>query len=126
MWQRNAVLDGTPTAGPTKPFASGGGIGPDIPHTYTLTFGVLNYTLYQITHKDYITVRNEWWKDTDGERSSFPGVYTSHSVGLSHNFTDYFQMRPEISFFRNWTTPAFDNGTRKNQLMIASDFTLRW
>jgi hypothetical protein len=126
MWQRDAVVGGTPTAGSPKPFAGGGGIGPDIPHQFTLTFGVLNYTLYQISHKDYFTVRNEWWKDTDGERSGFAGVYTSHSVGLSHNFTDYFQMRPEISFFRNWTQPAFDNGTRKNQLMIATDMTLRW
>jgi hypothetical protein len=126
MWQRDAVLGGTPTAGPTKPFAGGGGIGPDIPHQFTLTFGVLNYTEYQLSHKDYITIRNEWWKDTDGERSGFPGVYTSHSIGLSHNFTDYFQMRPEIGFFRNWTNPAFDNGTRKNQLMIATDVTLRF
>lgn len=106
------------------PFGGGGGLGADIPGT-TLTFGVLNYTLYQFSHKDFITIRNEWWRDTDGERTGYPGVYTSNAIGLTHNFTDYFQARPEIGYYRNWTEPAFDNGTRKNQVMLGMDVTLR-
>jgi hypothetical protein len=125
MWQRNAVLGGTPSAGPTKPFGGGGGIGPDIPGV-TLTFGVLNYTMYTLTKKDFITVRNEWWKDSDGERSGFRGTYTSHTIGLTHNFTPEIQIRPEIGFYRNWTGPAFDLGTKKNLLMGAFDFTVRF
>jgi hypothetical protein len=124
MWQRNAVVGGTPSAGPVKPFG-GGGIGADIPGL-TLTFGVLNYTVYQFSRRDFITIRNEWWKDTDGERSGFPSTYTSNAVGLTHNFTPYFQIRPEIGYYRSWTVPAFDNGTRKNQVMCAFDVTLRF
>lgn len=30
MWQRNAVVDGTPSAGPVEPFGGGGGIGANI------------------------------------------------------------------------------------------------
>jgi hypothetical protein len=125
MWQRDAVVGGTPSIGPVKSFGGGGGIGADIPGV-TLTFGVLNYTVIQISKKDFITVRNEWWKDTDGERTGFPGTYTSHSVGLTHNFTPWLQFRPEVSYFRNWTEPAFDNGTRKNQLFCAFDVTFRF
>jgi hypothetical protein len=125
MWQRNAVLGGTPSAGPLASFGGGGGIGPDIPGL-TLTFGVLNYTEWQISKRDFITFRNEWWKDTDGERSGFPGTYTSNAIGLSHNFNPYFQIRPEIGFYRNWTNPAFDLGTRKNQVMAGFDVTLRF
>jgi hypothetical protein len=125
MWQRNAVVGGTPSAGPVKPFGGGGGIGADIPGL-TLTFGVLNYTEIQISRRDYITIRNEWWKDTDGERATFPGTYTSHSIGLSHNFTENLQIRPEIGFYRDWTQPSFDNGTRKNQVMAGFDFTIRF
>jgi hypothetical protein len=125
MWQRNAVVGGTPSAGPVQPFGGGGGIGADIPGL-TLTFGVLNYTEIQLTRRDYITVRNEWWKDTDGERSGFGSTYTSNSIGLSHNFTPYFQIRPEIGYYRSWTVPAFDNGTRKNQVMAAFDMTIRF
>jgi hypothetical protein len=125
MWQRDAVVGGTPSVGPVQPFGGGGGIGADIPGT-TLTFGVLNYTEIQISRRDFITIRNEWWKDTDGERSGFPSTYTSNAIGLTHNFTPYFQIRPEIGYYRSWTVPAFDNGTRKNQVMAAFDVTIRF
>ena len=125
MWQRDAVVGGTPSIGPVRPFGGGGGIGADIPGT-TLTFGVLNYTEYQISRRDFITIRNEWWKDTDGERSGFPSTYTSNAIGLSHNFTPEFQIRPEIDYFRSWRVPAFDNGRRKNQIMAAFDVTIRF
>ena len=72
MWQRDAVVGGTPSIGPVEPFGGGGGIGADIPGT-SLTYGVLNYTMFRSRHKDFITFRNEWWKDTDGERSGFAG-----------------------------------------------------
>ncbi len=125
MWQHDAVLGGTPSIGPAKPFGGGGGIGPDIEGT-TLTFGVVNFTMVAFTKKDFITIRNEWWKDTRGERSGFPGTYTSHAIGWSHNFTPELQLRPEIGFYRNWTQPAFDLGTRKNQLMAGMDFTIHF
>jgi hypothetical protein len=125
MWQHDAVVGGTPSLGPVKPFGGGGGIGPDINGT-TLTFGVLNYTVIQFSKKDFITIRNEWWKDTDGERSGFPSTYTSNAIGLSHNFTPTLQVRPEIGFYRSWTVPAFDLGTKKNQLMAGFDMTIRF
>jgi hypothetical protein len=125
MWQRDAVVGGTPSIGPIRPWGGGGGIGPDIPGT-TLTFGVLNYTVWEISRRDFITFRNEWWKDTDGERSGFPSTYTSNAIGLTHNFSPYFQIRPEIGYYRSWTVPAFDLGTRKNQIMGAFDVTIRF
>jgi hypothetical protein len=125
MWQRDAVVGGTPSIGPVESYGGGGGIGADIPGT-TLTFGVLNYTVVQLSKWDFITIRNEWWKDTDGERSGFPSTYTSNAVGLTHNFSPYFQVRPEIGYYRSWTVPAFDNGTRKNQVMCGMDATIRF
>ncbi len=125
MWQKNAVVGGTPSIGPVESFGSGGGIGAFIPGT-TYTFGALNFTEYVLGRRDFITVRNEYWKDTDGERAGFKGVYTSNAIGWSHNFSPYFQIRPEIDYFRNWTVPAFDNGRRQNQFMLATDVTLRF
>jgi Putative beta-barrel porin-2, OmpL-like. bbp2 len=125
MWQRDAVVAGTPSIGPLEPFGGGGGIGADIPGI-TYTFGVLNYTMIALTKRDFITIRNEWWKDTAGERTGFASTYTSNAIGLSHNFNPWFQVRPEIGYYRSWTVPAFDNGTRKNQVMAAFDVTLRF
>ena len=87
MWQRDAVVGGTPSAGPVRSFGGGGGIGANIPGT-TWTYGVVNYTMFKFSDKDFITLRNEVWRDADGERSSFPGTYTSHAIGLTHNFTN--------------------------------------
>ena len=82
--------------------------------------------MLQLTKKDFLTFRNEWWKDTDGERSGFPATYTSNAIGLSHNFTPNVQIRPEIGYYRSWTVPAFDLGTRKNMFQLAADFTVRF
>jgi hypothetical protein len=125
MWQFNAVVGGTPSIGPAKPYGGGGGIGADIPGT-SITYGAVNYTMFQFSPKDYITFRNEYWHDEDGERSGFPGVYSSHAIGLCHNFTPSFQIRPEVGYYRNWTMPAFDLGTRHGMLMAGFDATLRF
>jgi hypothetical protein len=124
MWENNSALGGTPSIGPFQ-FNTGGGIGPTIPGT-SKAYGVLNYTMFQVSNKDFITVRNEWWKDETGFRSGFPGNYTSNTIGLTHNFNSTFQIRPEIGYYRNWNNPAFDNGARKNLLLYGFDVTLRF
>jgi hypothetical protein len=125
MWQFDAVLGGTPSLGPVQPFGGGGGIGAPIPGR-SLTYGAVNYTMFELTKKDFITFRNEYWRDEEGERSGFPSTYTSNAIGLTHNFTPWFQVRPEIGFYRSWTVPAFDLGTRNNMLMAGVDVTLRF
>jgi hypothetical protein len=125
MWQFNAELGGTPSAGPLQPFGGGGGDGVLLPGL-SRAYGVVNYTMFVLSKKDFVTVRNEWWRDERGMRSGFPGTYTSHSIGLSHNFNSVFQIRPEIGFYRNWTQAAFDLGTRKNMLLYGFDVTWRF
>jgi hypothetical protein len=125
MWQRDAELGGTPTAGPVKPFAGGGGDNPLLPGL-SRAYGVLNYTMFAFTKNDYITLRNEWWRDERGMRSGFPGTYTSHTIGLSHNFNSVFQIRPEIGYYRNWNQPAFDNGGSRGIWLYGFDMTLRF
>ncbi len=125
MWQRDAVVGGTPSAGPVKSFGGGGGIGPNIPGV-TWTFGVVNYTMFKTSDKDFITVRNEYWRDVDGERSGFPGTYSSHAIGWSHNFNEIVQIRPEIGYYRNWSNKAFDNGKRRGMVLAGFDVTVRF
>ena len=59
MWQRDAELGGTPSLGPVMPFGGGGGDGQLLPGM-SYAYGVLNYTKFAISKKDFITVRNEW------------------------------------------------------------------
>jgi hypothetical protein len=124
IWERNAAVGGTPSIGPVQ-FNSGGGLGATVPGL-SMTYGVLNYTMFGLSKTDFITVRNEWVQDEHGTRYGFPGNYTSNTIGWTHNFTPEIQFRPEIGFYRNWNTPAFDNGARKNMLLAGFDVTLRF
>src|SRR4029077_16128824 len=107
MWQFNGVLGGTPSFGPVRPFGGGGGFGAALPGL-SQTFGVLNYTMFQVSKKDYFTVRNEYWVDQRGERSGTPGQYSSHTIGLSHKFNALVMIRPEIGYYRNYDNKAYD------------------
>jgi hypothetical protein len=125
MWQRDAELGGTPSLGPLESFGGGGGDGTLLPGL-SLAYGAVNYTMFRLSQQDFLTARNEWWKDERGMRSGFPGNYTSHAIGWTHNFTPELQVRPEIGYYRNWNQPAFDLGARKDMLMCACDVTLRF
>jgi hypothetical protein len=124
MWEKDAPVGGTPSIGPVQ-FGSGGGLGPTIPGT-SLTYGVLNYTVLQVSNKDFFVVRNEWMNDEHGTRYGFAGNYSSNSIGWTHNFTPSLQIRPELGYYRNWNTLTFDNGQRKDMFMAAFDMTIRF
>jgi hypothetical protein len=125
MWEEDAVLGGTVSIGPVRRFGGGGGIGNDIPGTSRM-YGTVNYTMFHLSSRDFITVRNEIWRDEEGERSGFPGTYSSHTIGLTHNFTNYLQIRPEIGYYRNYHMPAFNLGTRQGMVLGGLDVTLRF
>lgn len=125
MWQKDAVAGGTPSAGRTKSFGGGGGIGADIPGT-SKTYGAVNYTMLKCSDSDFVTVRNEYWRDQEGERSGFACTYTSHAIGWTHNFRKTWQLRPELGYYRNWTRKAFDLGTKKGMFMLGADVTMRF
>jgi hypothetical protein len=125
MWQRNAELGGTPSLGPLEPYGGGGGDGVTLPGM-SLAYGVLNYTMFALNKQDYITLRNEWWRDERGMRSGFPGNYTSNTIGLSHNINSVLQIRPEIGYYRNWDNQAFDLGTKHDLWLYGFDVTLRF
>jgi hypothetical protein len=125
MWQKDAIVGGTPSLGPVKWFGGGGGIGPDIKGT-TYTYGLLNYTMFGLSKRDYLTARNEIWVDEDGERSGFASKYSSHTVGWSHQLSDVLMIRPEIGYYHAYDAKAFDLG-RKNYIWQAGvDMTIRF
>jgi hypothetical protein len=125
MWQRDAVVGGTPSIGPVRSFGGGGGIGADIPGT-TFTYGVLNYTMFKASKRDYFTFRNEWWRDEDGERSGFASNYTSHTIGWSHQLSDSIALRPEIGYYHSYDAKAFDLGRKNYMWMGGLDVILRF
>lgn len=125
MWEYNAEVGGTPSIGPVKPYGGGGGDGILIPGL-SRAYGVLNYTMFSLSERDYLTVRNEWYRDETGFRTGYAGNYTSHTIGYSHQFNDVLMVRPEVGYYRNWTEPAFDDGTKKGTWIFGFDITYRF
>jgi hypothetical protein len=82
--------------------------------------------MLQTSKQDFVTVRNECWRDEEGMRTGFAGTYSSHTIGWTHNFTHSLQMRPEVGYYRNWDQPAFDLGTRQGMWLAGMDVTLRF
>lgn len=124
MWERDAAVGGTPSLGRFR-FNSGGGLGPTVPGLSS-TCALLNYTMFKVSPKDFFTVRNEYVYDQNGTRYGFAGNYTSHSLGLSHNFSSVLTVRPEVGYYRNYNNPAFDNGARKDMWLAGFDVILRF
>jgi hypothetical protein len=49
------------------------------------------------------------------------GKYCEHLTGWGHWIGTTVLFRPELSFERSYGVPAYDNGTKKNQRMLAGD-----
>ncbi len=124
MWEQDAAVGGIPNIDSFQ-YNSGGGLGPTVPGT-SLTYGVLNYTMLQVSKKDFFTVRNDWMKDEHGTRYGFKGNDSSHSLGWTHNFAPALQVRPEVGYYRNYNGPAFDNGLKNDIWMAGFYMTVRF
>ena len=129
MWQRNAEMGGTENDGPFKLWGgpSGGGAGATIPGISN-EIATVNYTNFKLSKWDYISVRNEFFADLDGQRTGFKSQYSTHTIGYVRYLDQNpdIQFRPEISYDRAYNARAFDAGRRKNQFLLAADLLIRF
>lgn len=127
MWEYHALTGGTVINGPAKEFYEGVGPGTLIPGAAT-TEGFVNYFQALLSKKDYLSIRNDLMNDAQANRTGFKTMYTSHTIGYVHYFTDLVRIRPEVRFERAWAdgvTP-YDNGTKQNQFTAAMDLIVRF
>jgi hypothetical protein len=87
-------------------------------------YAIVNYQEYQASKHDYLSIRNEFFDDFVGQRTGFKTRYSEHMVGWGHWVGTSLLFRPEVRFERAYDAPAYNNGTRKNQLTLASDVIL--
>ncbi len=84
-------------------------------------WAIINFTEKQLSRHDYMSIRNEYFDDIRGQRTGFRTPYTEHAIGWGHWVGTTVLFRPELRFERSYDVPAYDNGTRRNQLMLAGD-----
>jgi len=132
LYQYNALTGGTVNNGPPHNYAGLTGPGTYI-NGIAPVVGVVNYTAFKITDKDYVCLRPvDYLIDYKGERTGFPTTLSSWTVGWCHRFSDLVLIRPEIRYDRalNYhdgtiVTP-YDNGTRRFQFTFGLDCIARF
>jgi hypothetical protein len=90
---------------------------------------VVNYVERQFKRHDYLTIRNEFFDDMQGQRTGTKTKYSEHLIGWGHWIGTTILLRPELRFEHSYNLPAYDSpcvpcgmpGTKKSQLTFASD-----
>jgi hypothetical protein len=89
-------------------------------------YAVSLYVMYQLTDKDYIGVRTEGFDDVLGQRTGFATWYTETTFGWVHWLTPSIEVRPEIRYDHSYSMAAYDNGTKKDQFVFATDVLIKF
>jgi hypothetical protein len=127
MWERNVPNvnpAGAPAAAAALVETNANGAWCNSPQQLTCTApeqAVVNYVEKQFSKHDYFTIRNEFFDDAKGQRTGFKTKYSEHLLGWGHWIGSTILIRPELRYERSYDVPAYNNGTKKDQLVFASD-----
>jgi hypothetical protein len=88
---------------------------------YAPSVAALSYLERQFSKHDYMTIRNEFVNDIVGQRTGYKTRYSEHLIGWGHWIGTTILLRPELRFEHSYDVAAYNNGTRKSQLMLAGD-----
>jgi Putative beta-barrel porin-2, OmpL-like. bbp2 len=88
---------------------------------YAPEWAVVNYTMFRLSPGAFFTVRNEYFNDKVGNRTGFATQYSEHSIGITYWPDKLITIRPELRFDHSYDVPAYNNGTRRNQLAFVTD-----
>ena len=84
-------------------------------------WATVHYLNRQLSKKDYISLRNEYFNDMRGQRTGFRTKYTEHEISWNHWIGSTVLFRPELRYEHAYDAPAYDSGLKKSQLMFATD-----
>jgi len=127
LWQYDALTGGTVIDGPGQRFYENTGAGTLHPGRSNAV-GAVNYFQVALGAKDYLSVRNDLLVDPQGNRTSYATSYSSHTIGVIHNFSPLLRLRPEVRYERAYAdgvTP-YNNGQKRDQFTGAMDLIVRF
>jgi hypothetical protein len=126
IYQRDAALGGTCKFGPIKSFGGGGGgCGPQLPG-YSYTIGAVNYIEYKFQEKSFLSFRTDYLDDPQGQLTGFATSYMSWTLGVTHFFTNFIEVRPEIRYETAFDYTPYNNGTKKGQALFVIDTIIKF
>ncbi len=85
-----------------------------------------HYLVYQLSSKDFLTLRNDLFKDNHGQRTGYNTTYSAHTIGWTHWIGNVITLRPELRFDHSYNQKAYDGGTKSNQYIAAADMIIHF
>ncbi len=89
-------------------------------------FAGVNYLVYKFKPRDFLTLRNGFFNDQQGQRTGYKTLYTEHLLGWTHWIGDVITIRPEIRFDHSYDLKAFNGGRRSSQYVFATDLIIHY
>jgi len=89
-------------------------------------YAFVNYLNKQLSPHDFITLRSDFLNDKKGQRTGYQTRYSENTLAWNHWIGTTIQIRPELRFDHAWDSPAYDNGTHRNQFTAASDLIVHF
>lgn len=102
------------------------GEAPNFPLGRNPAYGIVNYVNVQVSPKAYVSVRNEFYKDEDGQRTGYATRYSSHTVGMTYWVSPDLEIRPELRYEHAYDFPAYDGGIKNHQTTALVDAILHY
>jgi len=92
----------------------------------TQEWAVVNYVNWQVSPKDSISLRNEFFDDANGQRTGVATRYYGIGASWTHFFQQNVLIRPEVVYYNAFDNPAFAQGTKFTQIVGAMDLIIRF
>jgi len=128
MWEKGVPNVNNPAAAQLLITGANGAIcdSPTQLNCYAPEWSIVNYLVKEFSTKNYLTIRNEYFDDIKGQRTGFRTRYSEHLIGWGHWIGTTVLFRPEIRYEHAYDAPAYNAGTKKSQLVFASDLILHF
>ncbi len=126
MWQNNVPSVNNENAPPLITGANGAACKAGDLTCRANQWAAVHYLLYQFAPRDFITFRNEFFKDNRGQRTGFQTLYSEHLISWTHWIGDVITIRPEVRFERSYDKAAYNGGENHNQYIFAADMIIHY
>jgi hypothetical protein len=120
MWQKDCPVAGSPQAlyATSQGFVPSGAF-PTSP--YASEWAALSYLQYRLAGNTFVSVRNEYFDDKNGQRTGFATPYIENTIGLTWWPNELITVRPELRYEHALNATPYDNGTAGHQRTVAMD-----
>jgi hypothetical protein len=89
-------------------------------------WAIVNYIALQVTGKDALEWRNEYFDDIKGQRTGYKTQYFETLLSWTHWIGSTIILRPELRYERSFDRPTYNNGTNQDQFVFATDIIFKY